>query len=114
MAERKFWLRGDQIRPLILKRGGCIASDRITVDGKLVGRMYRERPVNELDNGWRFLAGDESPEYVNDPSKHSVYNVNTIANYDTAIIPLLDSPVGSAYIRDWGTFEFLPDEPVEE
>jgi hypothetical protein len=114
MSERKFWLRGDRIRPLIPNRGGCIASDRITVDGRLVGYMYRGRPDNELDNGWRFMAGDESPDYMNDPGKHAVYDVNTIANYDTAIIPLLDSPIGSAYIRDWETFEFLPDAPVEE
>jgi starvation-inducible DNA-binding protein len=40
MAERKLWLRGDQIRPLIPNRGGCIASDCITVDGRLVGYMY--------------------------------------------------------------------------
>ncbi len=87
MAERKFWLRADQIRPLIPNRGGCIASDRITVEGRLVGYMYRGKPVNKLDNGWRFLAGDESPEYMADTSRHTVYDVNTIANYDTAIIP---------------------------
>lgn len=114
MADRKFWLRGDQIRSLIPNRGGCVASDRITVDGKLVGFMYRDKPANRLDNGWRFLAGDESPEYMHDVSKHAVYDVNTIANYDSAIIPLLDSPIGAAYIRDWETFEFIPDDPVEE
>jgi hypothetical protein len=112
MAERKFWLRGDQIRRLIPNRGACIASDRITVDGRLVGYMYRDEPVDEADNGWRFMAGDESPEYMDDPSNHTVYDVNTIANYDTAIIPLLDSPIGSAYIRDGKTFAFFADEPI--
>jgi len=114
VAKKQFWLRSEQIRSLIPNRGGCIASDRITVDGRLVGYMYRGTPANELDNGWRFMAGDESPEYMADLSKHTVYDVNTIANYDSAIIPLLDSPIGAAYIRDWETFEFIPDAPVEE
>lgn len=112
MRKRKFWLRPEQIRPLIPNRGGCIASDRITVDGRLVGYMYRGKPANKLDNGWRFLAGDESPEYMADNDNHTVYDVNTIANYDPAIIPLLDSPIGAAYIRDWETFAFIPDKSV--
>jgi hypothetical protein len=113
MAQKQFWLRPGQIRMLIPNRGGCIASDRITVDGRLVGYMYRGKPANELDNGWRFTAGDESPQYMADLSKHSVYDVNTIANDDTVIIPLLDSPIGSAYVRDWETFALIPDEPVD-
>jgi hypothetical protein len=76
--------------------------------------MYRSKPANNLDNGWRFLAGDESEQQMADSSKHSVYDVNTIANYDTAIIPLLDSPTGSAYVRNWATFEFMADKPADE
>ncbi len=110
MMKKSFWLRAEQIRALIPNRGGCIASDRITVDGQLVGYMYRDKPTNQLDNGWRFLAGDESNEYMADNSNHTVYDVNTIANYDTAIIPLLHSPEGSAFERDWDTFEFVKIE----
>jgi hypothetical protein len=33
MKERKFWLRPEQICPYIPNRVGCIASNRITVDG---------------------------------------------------------------------------------
>lgn len=114
MADKQFWLRPEQVRPMIRNGGGCIASDRITVDGRLVGDVCRSEPVDKRDNGWMFLAGDESPEYMDDRGKHMVYDVNTIANYDTAIIPLLNSPIGAAYIRDWETFEFIPDTPDEE
>jgi hypothetical protein len=113
MAKKKFRLRADQIRPLVPNRGGCIASDRITVDGELVGYMYRDQPSNDLDNGWRFMAGDESPEYMDDADNHAVYDVNTIANYDPAIIPLLDAPPGSAFIRDPDAMEFVSDDPVD-
>jgi hypothetical protein len=56
------------------------------------------------------LAGDESDEYMADLSKHTVYDVNTIANYDPSIIPFLDSPEGSAFERDRDTWELRPCE----
>lgn len=77
--------------------GGCVASDRIVVDGCEVGYMYREEPCNPLDSGWRFLAGDEDAEYMADLEKHGVYDVNTIANYDRSIIPLLEAEIGSKF-----------------
>jgi hypothetical protein len=97
---RQFRLTAGQIRPLATGYGGCIASDRITVDGQRVGFMYRDEPHNPLDSGWRFLAGDESDAYMDDASHHSIYDVNTIANYDADVIPLLDAPLGSAFERD--------------
>jgi len=36
----------------------------------------------------------------------AVFDVNIIANYDSDIVPYLDSPVGSAYIRHPDTGEF--------
>lgn len=65
--------------------------------------MYREATGRELDSGWRFLSGDESDEYMNNPANHGVYDVNTIANYDPEIIPFLDAPIGSAFERENGT-----------
>lgn len=114
MTPKKLWLRPDQIRPLLSNDDGCMATDRITVDGQLVGYMYREDSVAEADSGWRFLAGDETPAYMEDSSKHGVYAVNTIASHDTAIIPLLDSPAGAAFARDWKTFLFRPDGAEKE
>jgi hypothetical protein len=98
-VSKHFKLSADQIRPLATGRGGAIASDRITVDGRPVGYMYRTRPHTHLDSGWAFLAGDESDDYMANANNHAIYDVNTIANYDPEIIPLLDAPVGSAYIR---------------
>ena len=97
--DKPFRLSAEQIRPVATGRGGAIASDRITVDGRPVGYMYRTEPHNELDSGWAFLAGDETDDYMNDPRNHEIYDVNTIANYDPEIIPLLDAPIGSAFIR---------------
>jgi hypothetical protein len=101
MAKKRFALRADQIRPLAEGRGGCI--------GK-VGYMYREEPDNDIDSGWRFTAGRESEEYMDNPDNHGIYDVNTIANYDPEIIPFLDARPGSALERDRGSGKFVEIE----
>lgn len=91
-------------KPIAFGFGSCLASDRITVEGKLVGFMYREPPDNDLDSGWRFFAGDESEEYTADPRNFGLFDVNTVANYDPAILPHLDSSTGVAFVRRGDTF----------
>lgn len=112
---KKFIIPGDKIERLIGSNEGCIATDRITVNGCKVGFMYREEPYQNgnPDSGWRFMAGDESDEYMNNPENHSVYQVNTICNYDREIIPLLNSAPGTAYIRDENG-KLVLDEDWEE
>jgi hypothetical protein len=95
--KKKFKLSADEIQPLAPGLGGCIASDKITVEGFPVRFMYREEPDDEDDSGWRFMSGYEDDEYMENPDNHSIYEVNTVANYDRSIIPLLSAPVGSAF-----------------
>lgn len=61
--------------------------------------MYKEEPDDEIDSGWRFFAGDEDDEYVNDADKSGIYDVNTIANYDPAITPHLECDFDTAFER---------------
>ena len=79
---------------------GCLVSDRITKEGFKVGYMYREKPLaDNPDSGWRFLAGNENDEYMDNPKNCHVFAINTICNYDKDIIPYLKSKIGSTYIR---------------
>lgn len=94
---KNFKLSKAQLRPIAIGHGGCIATDRITVEGYPVRFMYRETPDNDVDSGWRFMSGFENDEYMNNPDNHGAYDVNTIANYDPSIVPFLDSPTGSVY-----------------
>ena len=107
---KRFHLTSNQIQNLIEPMGYCIASDRITVDGGKVGYMYREEEDYSNDSGWRFFEGREDQEYADDYSHFEVYDVNTIANYDMEIIPLLGSPIGSAFERTANGFEPVPKE----
>ena len=111
--QKKFALRADQIKPFTRKPSYCTASDRITVNGRPVGFMYRERGNNDNDSGWRFLAGDESEEFTANPDNFGIYALNTIANYDQSIIPLLDAAPGSAFIRRTPTSDLVRDDQWE-
>jgi len=99
---RKFAVPRERIRDLVPPMGGCFATDRIMVEGSEVGYMYRETPDRDGDSGWRFFAGDESQEYVDDPTNTAIYAVNTVANYDTDIIPYLDTPPPCAFEKTEG------------
>jgi hypothetical protein len=79
----------------------------ITVEGRKVGYMYREQPDTDVDSGWRFNSGLESQMYMDDPSNHSIYDVNTIANYDAEIIPFLGAQVGAEFERERGYGKFV-------
>ena len=104
---RQFKLSKDEIKPLAEGYGACIASDMITVEGYPVGFMYREPPDNEVDSGWRFMSGFEDDEYMANPTSHCFYDINTIANYDSSIIPFLAAPEGSAFERISESERFL-------
>jgi len=98
---------------------GCIATNRITVEGCKVGYCYREKPDGDWDSGWRFTAGDESEEYMDDPNNAGIYKLNTICNDDPDIIALLHTPAPCAFERDEnGVFQQIkdwkPDEDEED
>jgi len=104
---KKFKLATEDIVRLVPHSGGCLATDRITVDGCEVGYMYREDPEEEkADTGWRFFAGDEPEDYINDLRNTGVYAVNTIANYDPAILAYLNTEAPCAFERIPGKREF--------
>lgn len=110
MAQKKFKLTSEEITQLIEPMGACMATDRITVDGFKIGFMYREEPYDEIDSGWRFFSGTENQEYIDNPDNTMIYDVNTIANYDKAIIPYLNLPIGTELERNENTdvFQIIP------
>ncbi|MDE6476113.1 MAG: DUF2185 domain-containing protein [Erysipelotrichaceae bacterium] len=93
---------------------GCIVSDKITKEGYKVGYMVREKPMDTYpDSGWRFMAGNEDEEYMNNPENHHIFDINTVCNYDRDIISYLYADIGSEYIRiDANSFEV--DEGLKE
>lgn len=104
-ARREYWDR-------------CFVDDQI-LDGRLkVEYLYREEPdpLEEgdtyPDSGWRFRCdtrGLTDAEYDN-PS-FSYIALGKVLNGDDSWLHLIDAPVGSAFLRDWSTGEFVPTQP---
>jgi hypothetical protein len=103
---KKFFIPRESIRDLGVSRSGAFATDRIWVEGKKVGYMYREKPARKEDSGWRFFAGDEDQAYIDDLSHTQIFAVNTIANYDPDIIPYLDTPAPCAFEKIPGATKY--------
>ncbi len=88
-----------EFKDLITTGKTGFASDKITVDGEKIGYMYREDPEDEDDSGWRFYSGTEDDEFVANEDNVMIFDLNTIANYDNAIIPYLKKPIGTEWER---------------
>ena len=119
---RDFRVKAEDMKNLLPdweEASGCIATNRITVEGCKVGYCYREKADGDWDSGWRFTAGDESDEYMDDPNNAGIYSLNSICNDDPDIIPLLNTPAPCAFERDEnGVFQQIkdwkPDEDEED
>ena len=75
--------------------GGSIVSKNI-LQGK--GRLkwcIREKSVNQLDNGWRFLSDIDTDEFLSNPSNMSVCDWITILEIEPAILGIFDMPIGT-------------------
>ena len=119
---RNYHVKAEDVKDLLPDwegADGCIATNRITVEGCKVGYCYREKPDGGWDSGWRFTAGDESEAYMDDPNNAGIYKLNTICNDDPDIISLLNTPAPCAFERDEnGVFQQIkdwkPDEDEED
>ena len=102
-SSRSYHVKAEDVKNLLphwVGADGCIATNRITVEGCKVGYCYREEPDGDWDSGWRFTTGDESDAYMDDPNNAGIYKLNTICNDDSDIIPLLNTPAPCAFERD--------------
>ena len=119
---RNYYVKAEDMKSLLPDwdgANGCIATNRITVDGCKVGYCYREKPDGDWDSGWRFTAGDESDAYMDDPNNAGIYTLHSICNSNPDIIPLLNAPYNSAFVRDENGMlqqieDWKPDEDEED
>jgi len=90
-----------------MKLGYIIASHEVTELKKKIGYLYREKPDNERDSGWRVFSGEETQEFADDPSNFSMYNASTIAALDPSVVSLLKLSYPVAFERDPETGGFF-------
>ena len=115
---RDYYVKAEDMKEMLPEwkgPAGCIATNRITVEGCRIGYCYREKADGDWDSGWRFTAGDESDGYMDDPNNAGIYSLNTICNDDPEIIPLLNTHAPCAFERDGnGVFQQIKDWKPEQ
>lgn len=92
-----------------------IATDRILCEGYRISVMFREPAVAESDSGWRFFAGDEDQDYIQNGNNFGALDLNLICNYSPDAIEFLSMPVGTLVARnDEGVFEVMKNGDAAE
>jgi hypothetical protein len=86
----------------------CFVTNRVLQEGARIGYLYRETPDEEKDSGWRITANDESDEYMDNARNIAYVSLGAVLSKDDSIVMLLDSPVGSTFVRDAATGQFVP------
>ena len=83
------------------KKKRCLVTDKVSVEKKKIGYMYREDPSYiPNDSGWRFFEGTEDEEYMSDSENSTAYTLEEVIKMDESILPYLDSDIGTSYYKD--------------
>ena len=84
---------------LLKANPGCFVT-RKALDTGYIGYMYCEEPETDYpDSGWRFFAGDEPDEYVNNADNVVICGLNTICNLSPDIMAYLHAKPGRRFGR---------------
>lgn len=79
----------------------CLVTDKISVEKKKIGYMFREEPSYiPNDSGWRFFEGSEDEEYMNNPENSTAYTLEEVIKMDSSIEKYLDSEIGTSFYKD--------------
>jgi len=75
--------------------GGCVVSNNIINKKGNLKWCVREESLNKVDNGWRFFSDVDTEEFLNIAENMSVWDFNTIAEVEPAILLIYDMPIGT-------------------
>lgn len=78
----------------------CFVTKKVLYDGAKVGYLYKEEPDYDDDSGWRFLAGDETDEYMDSGDNSAYVSVGAVLREDDSFVHLLDREEGVAFLRE--------------
>ncbi|WP_312335311.1 immunity protein Imm33 domain-containing protein [Anaerospora hongkongensis] len=95
--------------------GGSIVSRNILESKGNLKWCIKERPVNELDNGWRFLSDIDSDEFLADSSNMLICDWGTIIEIEPAVLYIFNMPYGTdiTLVNESGKKYFIYTESGE-
>ena len=95
--------------------GGCVASKNLLNKYGHLKWCFREKPINDIDTGWRFLSNIDTEEYINDSENLVICSINSIVQLEPAILSIMHLPVGTdVSLGCKGTQKFFVNSNGEE
>lgn len=95
----------------------CLVDRCVIDDGVPIHYLYREEPDTAEaddkypDSGWRIRGDYRGLSDEDVEAREAAYvALGVVLNVDDSWIDLLESPVGSAFLRDFETGEFVPED----
>jgi hypothetical protein len=79
----------------ISNAGGSVVSKNILSRKGKLKWCFREQPMNNIDNGWRFLSDIDTDEYLSKSDNMCVCDFNTIANIEPAVLAIYNCKIGT-------------------
>lgn len=92
--------------------GGSIVSRNVWEKKGRIKWIFREKSVNDVDNGWRFLSEIDTDEYLSDSKNMVVCSWESVLEIEPIIKAVFDLPVGTelTLIYEDGEKYFLNSE----
>ncbi len=97
--------------------GAIMASKLVTEKGYKPNFIFREKPFNENDSGWRIFSSLEDDEYSDNPDNFGFYAPSSILKIDDSISQiLLYKGIGSVWERHGADSEWeeVTDYPLDD
>ncbi|MGF6906334.1 DUF2185 domain-containing protein [Fusobacterium sp. PH5-44] len=96
--------------------GALLVSKMIIEENKKPRFMYREKPMNANDSGWRIFSGYENEEYTDNEENIGIYSPESLIKIDSTLIDILKKGLGSVYERltDESPWYKVTDFPLED
>lgn len=78
-----------------MNKGGSVVSKNILEKKGRIKWCFREKSVNAVDNGWRFLSEVDTDEYLQDTTNMVICDWGTVFELEPAILPIFNMPIGT-------------------
>lgn len=75
--------------------GGSVVSKNILNKKGNIKWCIKEKSLNDIDNGWRFLSDIDTDEFLADSSNMAICDWGTIIEIEPAILPIFNMPIGT-------------------
>ena len=75
--------------------GGSVVSKNILENKGRLKWCFREKSVNDIDNGWRFLSEIDTDEFLSNPQNMAICDWGTVLKIEPEIAPIFELQIGT-------------------